>query len=118
MSGRGGWEREVNRSKVKKDNQISIGAKACSQRWLAQPSSKDALTPQLCPVIIKYQQGTRQPPFCTKMVFTGQFLSLFLMHICLPECIMKVSLKGVALTFKRWGCLMVVGFAVYGRYEC
>jgi len=40
MSGWGGWEREVNRSKVKKYYQISIGAKACSQRRLAQPSSK------------------------------------------------------------------------------
>lgn len=38
MSGRGGWEREVNRSKVKKYNEISIEANACSQNVFHSPA--------------------------------------------------------------------------------
>lgn len=57
MSGWSGWESEMNRSKVKKYNEISIGAKACSQNVLHSPAPRVTLTPQLWPVaslIIKY----------------------------------------------------------------
>lgn len=57
MSGWDGWEREINRDKVKKYNQISTGTKVYSQRRLAQPRAGATMLLQLGTVatlIIKY----------------------------------------------------------------